>query len=67
MPPRTTATAAAPIQHRVGCPAERIEEYEAKPPKGRPIRISRCVDCGEQATTSRRSPADEVEDDQEDT
>lgn len=40
---------ASAIHHLVGCPAERIEEYEARRPQGQggdTIQVARCIDCG---------------------
>ena len=46
--PRTAEKQDAPeIQHKKGCPADRIESFEADRPSGEKVVISRCVDCGE--------------------
>ncbi|MFL5954786.1 MAG: hypothetical protein ACJ76I_11840 [Gaiellaceae bacterium] len=40
------AKAEARVGHLKGCPAERIESYDAETPAGEPLTITRCVDCG---------------------
>ncbi len=41
---RDTAT----LEHNIGCPAERIETFEAKAPNGDTFLVTRCLDCGVQ-------------------
>ena len=32
--------------HLEGCPADRGESYELTSPKGKPVKVTRCIDCG---------------------
>ncbi len=51
-------TLAERIDHREGCPADRIETFEADRPRnqtyplGGRVRVARCVDCGRDAYRS---------------
>ncbi len=49
------------LEHFRGCPAQRIETFDAKRPPhgtGGPVRITRCMDCGAQIADD--SPSDET-------
>lgn len=48
-PKSETSKLASEIRHLEGCPAERLEEYEAKRPEsagGDVITVARCIECG---------------------
>jgi hypothetical protein len=35
-------------QHLIGCPAQRLERFEAVQPNGQRLVVVRCIDCGGQ-------------------
>lgn len=36
----------SPLAHADGCPADRIDSFTITDPKGTPVRVTRCLDCG---------------------
>jgi hypothetical protein len=70
MPPRKTAVKQPGddalierIAHKEGCPADRTEAYDAKRPGGVPLRVGRCIECGEYATKEVNSATAEDDED----